>query len=118
MTTAQDVVDIVREAFGVALHLDMTGGNCGALSGTLESGHVIVITDCDVLVYSDGMSQQMYEGISVGIYTHGGWYGVPADQPEEDPESLVDAYNEGTDRDTILRTINEALDALVRKERD
>jgi hypothetical protein len=106
MTTARDVVETVREMLGVELQLEHTGGNCAALAGTLETGHALVITDADVLVYSDGIEQIFYGGVSVGIYTYEGW-NVEAEDP------ISDGYvSDDTSADAVRRAIEEAISKL------
>ena len=84
--TVQQVLDSVRQEFGITFSEIMTGGGCMALESRLESGHWIVATDDNLCALSERIESESYadsynshdgenfnaSGWFVGIYANTG----------------------------------------------
>jgi len=91
--TVQQILDTVRDTYGIAFTETHTGGGCCALEARLETGHWIVATDEGLCGFRERLEFESFEdnynshagedhralGWFVGIYEHneesGDWMG-------------------------------------------
>lgn len=120
---AGEILNEVKDRFGISLSEVNTGGGCMALHARLETGHWIVATDVNLSGFADRVDAEAYEdnynsfygddpralGWSVGIYPDMGgdeqWFGA---------DSIVDVVNLDLYAENLPAILAEALDQLMK----
>ena len=115
MRSAQQILDAVKQQYGIAFTEVHTGGGCMALEARLESGHWIVATDENLTGFRDRFDlediDQLPYGWSIGIYlnntAHGDdWWGGGED-------AVVDVVDYDAWAHDLPAMIGAALKALT-----
>jgi hypothetical protein len=113
--TVQQILDTVRDTYGISFTETHTGGGCCAIEARLETGHWIVATDeglCgfrERLDFESAGEDHRALGWFVGIYEHnedsGDWMGQG--------DSVVDACDYDAYAADLPRMVGAALSKLV-----
>lgn len=105
VVSVREVSAAVREGFGVSAGMINTGGGCGAISVTLETGHELLITSGDVFFAGGGDVQPWSDHWTVGVYPPGSEYDGEALRMEFGPEG---DSSTGALLDTLRRVLSTA----------
>ena len=99
----QDVLDRLAAA-GMPAVFTQTGGMCAALQVTLDSGHLLLVTDAEDTLAWD---RAEHEGWRVGLF--------PPDQADTDGECLAHASTPDGAPDALLPLVRSVLGRYSRR---
>jgi len=127
MTTTHEVLDSVRDQYGITFTEVGTGGGCMALEARLESGHWIVATDEGLCSFANRVAYESTDGTDDDNYQsrYGndgalGWsIGIYVNDPVEDTwmssgeDTVVDVVDYNAFAADLPVMVGRALAALA-----